>query len=115
MGIKLSKGFKKKLSVLFSIMVLCLLVSMNVCAAPETNAPVDTGGIETLQAKFDVLKNLMATVMSSVGMVLSLWSIGQIGIAMRMQEGSGVMARNFLSLGGALILLFAPQIVVAFL
>ena len=71
-----------------------------VCAATDTSA---------VTTQFDKLQTLVASIVSGIGTIIALWAISEFGLALQGNEG-GMQAHSFKRIGGALIMVLAPQI-----
>lgn len=81
--------------------VACLLYS-----ALPVEAAVLT---QMVTAKFEVLKNIVAAIISAIGVIVTLWGIFELGSAMQAQEG-GAQVQAFKRIGGGLVMAIAPQL-----
>lgn len=77
--------------------------------APMVFADVTTA----INAKFEILWNLISAVVQSVGGVILLWHAFEFGASMQAQEGGGAITRSLKGIGGALVMLVAPVITTA--
>ena len=66
-----------------------------------------------INAKFEILWNLISAVVQSVGGVILLWHAFECGASMQAQEGGGAITRSLKGVGGALVMLVAPVITTA--
>ena len=66
-----------------------------------------------INAKFEILWNLISAVVQSVGGVILLWHAFEFGASMQAQEGGGAITRSLKGVGGALVMLVAPVITTA--
>lgn len=66
-----------------------------------------------INAKFEILWNLISAVVQSVGGVILLWHAFEFGASMQAQEGGGAITRSLKGIGGALVMLVAPVITTA--
>lgn len=58
-----------------------------------------------INAKFEILWNLISAVVQSVGGVILLWHAFEFGASMQAQEGGGAITRSLKGVGGALVML----------
>lgn len=77
-------------------------------------SPVNAGDTAAVTAKFTILKNLVATVVSSIGTVITLWGIFEFGNSMQTQEG-GAQSQAMKRIGGGLVMVIAPQLITLFI
>lgn len=82
------------------LMVFTQLPSMQVLAS---------GDYAAVTAPFDTLKGLVAAILSSIGYIITLWGIGEWGIAYQGAEGT-MQAQAFKRIGGGFVMVLAPQI-----
>ncbi len=71
-------------------------------------------GFEPLTEKFDLLNALGASITSGVGTVICLWVIFQWGMSFQSSDGGFMQAQALAKMGGALLMVMAPQIVIIF-
>lgn len=90
------------------------LVVMAVVWYPQIQAfATDTaGGVEVITERFDVLLSLVEGIVSSIGMIVTLWGISEWGIAFQGTEGT-MQAGAFKRMGGGMLMTLAPQILPA--
>lgn len=73
-----------------------------------TNASsIDTSSIT---ASFDNLKAIVTAIISSIGVIITLWGISEWGIAFQGQDGT-MQASAFKRIAGGMVMVLAPQIV----
>ena len=72
---------------------------------------LSSSGSQAITAKFDIAKELMAAVVTSIGVMVILWGIFQLGSSMQSQEGS-MRTQALERIGGGLIMTLAPQLLV---
>lgn len=65
--------------------------------------------MSTVTAKFDTLKDLVASIVSGIGVIISLWGISEFGMAMQGNDGM-MQSHSFKRIAGGLIMVLAPQI-----
>ena len=70
-----------------------------------------SSGAQAITAKFDIAKELMAAVVTSIGVMVILWGIFQLGSSMQSQEGS-MRTQALERIGGGLIMTLAPPLLV---
>lgn len=98
-----TKGEKRLLrtaACLALLLVFTQLPSMQVLAS---------GDYAAVTAPFDTLKGLVAAILSSIGYIITLWGIGEWGIAYQGAEGT-MQAQAFKRIGGGFVMVLAPQI-----
>lgn len=67
------------------------------------------GDMSAITTQFDTLKNLVATIVSGIGVIISLWGISEFGMAMQGNDGM-MQSHSFKRIAGGLIMVLAPQI-----
>lgn len=97
------KRFVKKTAALLWAMIT--VTSMNLMTVLASD------GAQAITAKFDIAKELMAAVVTSIGVMVILWGIFQLGSSMQSQEGS-LRTQALERIGGGLIMTLAPQLLV---
>ncbi len=88
-----------------------LAVAMLVLVSPMT---VQAGGAGAINSSFGTLRDLVSAMVSSIGAIVLLWGFFELGISMQSQEGS-MQSNAFKRIGGALIMVLAPQLISAFI
>lgn len=76
--------------------------------------PVLASGAEAVTAKFNILKDIVATVVSSIGTIVTLWGLFEFGNSMQTQEG-GAQSQAMRRVGGGLVMVIAPQLLLLFI
>lgn len=89
------------------IAAVCLLLSM------FTSLPVMASGAGAVTAKFNILQEIVATVVSSIGTIITLWGLFEFGNAMQTQEG-GAQSQAMKRISGGLVMVIAPQLLLLF-
>ena len=79
-----------------------------------TPMTVFAGGAGVINSSFGTLRDLVAAMVSSIGAIVLLWGFFELGISMQSQEGS-MQSNAFKRIGGALIMVLAPQLISAFI
>lgn len=102
---------KKRIKRIIKTAVVFTLVMMMVVCRPDlvVYAKETTANMSTVTAKFDTLKNLVATIVSGVGVIVSLWGISEFGMALQGNDGM-MQSHSFKRIAGGLIMVLAPQI-----
>lgn len=85
------------------ILTTAAMISMNLMPV------LASSGAQAITAKFDIAKELMAAVVTSIGVMVILWGIFQLGSSMQSQEGS-MRTQALERIGGGLIMTLAPQL-----
>lgn len=70
-------------------------------------ATIDTSSITS---SFDNLKSIVTAIISSIGVIITLWGVSEWGIAFQGQDGT-MQATAFKRIAGGLVMILAPQIV----
>lgn len=98
------KTMPMKMTCILMMMAFLLLVpSMGTYAA----------GTGVIEAQFATLKNIVTSIISSMGTIITLWGISEWGIAFQGQDGT-MQAHAFKRIAGGLVMTLAPQIVAMF-
>lgn len=71
------------------------------------------GGATVVTNNFKSFYDIVAALASAVGSILLLWNVVEWGITLNSQEGM-MQARAFKGIGGALVMILAPQIISGF-
>ena len=101
--VRRAKRFTKSVAVLFWTAVA--VASMNLMPVLASD------GAQAITAKFNIAKELMAAVITSIGVMVILWGIFQLGSSMQSQEGS-LRTQALERIGGGLLMTLAPQLLV---
>lgn len=67
----------------------------------------DAGSIVT--EKFEILQDIILSVVTAIGVIIALWGIFELGNAMQKHDGSA-MSSAFKRIGGGLIMIVAPKL-----
>lgn len=70
--------------------------------------------LNAVEAKFDIFFEIIATFFSGVGMVVALMCVGEIGGSWMGHGNGGAQFEAFKRMGGAILWIAAPQLVVLF-
>lgn len=95
--------WKRMLQMAAACLILALL----------TSQPVLASGAGAVTAKFNILKEIVATVVSSIGTIVTLWGLFEFGNSMQTQEG-GAQSQAMKRISGGLIMVIAPQLLLLF-
>ena len=68
---------------------------------------IDTSSITS---SFDNLKSIVTAIISSIGVIITLWGVSEWGIAFQGQDGT-MQATAFKRIAGGMVMILAPQIV----
>lgn len=96
--------WKRMMQMAAACLMLALLASQ----------PVLASGAGAVTAKFNILKDIVATVVSSIGTIVTLWGLFEFGNSMQTQEG-GAQSQAMRRIGGGLVMVIAPQLLVLFI
>lgn len=88
------------------IIVLCVML----CASIHVFAS-NAGTI--VEQKFSILKDLITSVISSIGTIYTLWGISELGMSLQSQDGT-MQAQAFKRIAGGLVIMLAPQLIALF-
>lgn len=86
---------------------VCLMLAL------FTSQPVLASGAGAVTAKFNILKEIVATVVSSIGTIVTLWGLFEFGNSMQTQEG-GAQSQAMKRISGGLVMVIAPQLLLLF-
>ena len=89
-----------KAGMLIEIVLFATLFASNTVLASDAGA---------VTAKFDVLKDIIASIVSSIGIIITLWGIFEVGNSMQTGEG-GATSQAMKRVGGGLVMVVAPQL-----
>ena len=95
-----------KTAVLAAGTVLLLVIRLALPVSASAGAGVVT-------SNFRSFYDIVAALASAVGSILLLWNVVEWGITLNSQEGM-MQARAFKGIGGALVMILAPQIISGF-
>lgn len=98
---KVSENMKKA-----SLLMMLLFVS-------GTFAMPVYAGSGAVTSQFNILTDIVAAVVSSIGVIVTLWGLFEFGNAMQNQEG-GAQSAAMKRIGGGLVMIIAPQLLVMF-
>ena len=86
----------------FALAIMCI-PEMAVYAASKK------GDMATLTAQFETFKNLIATIISCLGVIICLWGISEFGMSMQGNDGT-MQSHSLKRIAGGLVMVLAPQI-----
>lgn len=75
-----------------------------------TTDPVLASGADVITNKFNTLKEIVAAIITSLGVIFTLWALLELGTAMQADGGGGMMAQAWKRMGGGLVMCLAPQL-----
>ncbi len=87
------------------IMIMTVVSAINVFAT--------SGGASVVTENFRMFYDIVAALAGAIGSILLLWNVVEWGITMNSQEGM-MQAKAFKGIGGALVMILAPQIITGF-
>lgn len=93
----------------YFLCLACAAYGLLVLVYPSTVFAADAAS-NAITTKLDALYGLVAGIVSSIGMIFTLWGISEWGIAFQTSEGS-MQAQAFKKIAGGMIMVFAPQLV----
>ena len=99
------KKVLKAISGMLALSVMLFSTPIGVLAAE--------GGATVVTNNFKSFYDIVAALASAVGSILLLWNVVEWGITLNSQEGM-MQARAFKGIGGALVMILAPQIISGF-
>ena len=102
---RVKKRTMKQTAVILGASAVMLALSFTVHAAE--------GGAGVVTSNFRSFYDIVAALASAVGSILLLWNVVEWGITLNSQEGM-MQARAFKGIGGALVMILAPQIISGF-
>ena len=106
---KMEKLDKKRMKQFLKIACFYMLFMAIMCNPHLTIwAGSDTSEVDR---KFDNLLDLAASVVSSLGTIITLWGISEFGLAMQGNDGM-MQSHSFRRIGGGLLMTIAPQVLV---
>ncbi|MBO5521640.1 MAG: hypothetical protein J5973_08205 [Eubacterium sp.] len=91
----------------------CILGASAVMLAFAGSVSAAEGGAGVVTSNFRSFYDIVAALASAVGSILLLWNVVEWGITLNSQEGM-MQARAFKGIGGALVMILAPQIISGF-
>lgn len=100
MDYKMKKRIMKFAFILMFGMVILYEPALLANAATNTTAVTN---------KFKILTDIVTAIISSLGMIITLWGISEWGMAFQGNEGS-MQAHAFKRVAGGLIMILSPQI-----
>lgn len=106
MDYKMKKRIMKFAFILMFGMVILYEPALLANAATDTTAVTNT---TTVTNKFKILTDIVTAIISSLGMIITLWGISEWGMAFQGNEGS-MQAHAFKRVAGGLIMILSPQI-----
>lgn len=92
---------------MLQMVAVCLMLAL------FTSQPVLASGAGAVTAKFNILKEIVATVVSSIGTIVTLWGLFEFGNSMQTQEG-GAQSQAMKRISGGLVMVIAPQLLLLF-
>lgn len=76
---------------------------------PALFANASTIDTSSITSSFDNLKSIVTAILSSIGVIITLWGISEWGIAFQGQDGT-MQASAFKRIAGGMVMVLAPQI-----
>lgn len=76
--------------------------------AVSSSAPVFANA-QAITSKFDILKDIIAAIVSAIGVLVTLWGLFELGNSMQTQEG-GALSQAMKRIGGGLVMVVGPQL-----
>lgn len=76
--------------------------------AVSSSVPVFANA-QAITSKFDILKDIIAAIVSGIGVFVTLWGLFELGNSMQTQEG-GAMSQAMKRIGGGLVMVVGPQL-----
>ncbi len=92
------------LGMMFSFVAAIMVYPQAVVLAGDVS---DAGNVVT--TKFNELNNLVAGIISSLGMLITMWGISEWGIAFQSSEGT-MQAQSLKRIAGGIVMSLAPQL-----
>lgn len=69
----------------------------------------NNANVQIITNKFDIVKEIMAAVVTGIGILVTLWGIAEFGNALQTQEG-GALSQALKRIGGGLVMILATQL-----
>lgn len=66
-------------------------------------------GTGAITSSFENLKNIVVSIISGIGTIITLWGISEWGLSYQGTDGT-MQAQAFKRIGGGLVMILAPQI-----
>lgn len=104
---KMMRKIKKKIVMAISLVSLTLMQ----LSPMIVNA---SSGAQVIESSFGDFYDIVAAFVSSVGAIILLWGVFEWGTSMQSNDGS-MQAGAFKRIGGGLVMILAPQIIVGFI
>lgn len=101
---------KKVMKICLTVQAVLGFVAVYLAAGNLAYAGEAAGVIE---AQFDTLLDIVTSIISSIGTIITLWGISEWGIAFQGQDGT-MQAHAFKRIAGGLVMLLAPQLITYF-
>ena len=110
--IKLSETQRKALQFLMIAAFVSIFIFVTQLTVFAEEGATDGAAIVT--GAFNNLTAIITAIVSSIGSIILLWALFEIGVSMQSQEGT-MQAMGFKRVGGGLVITLAPQLVSAIL
>lgn len=96
------------------VMAGFLLMGMAMQASPMTVNAKKQSGAAAVTNSLNDFYSIVAAFVSSVGAIILLWGVFEWGTSMQANDGT-MQANAFKRIGGGLVMILAPQIIVGFI
>lgn len=100
-----------KFAAIMAVFTLIMLLFPQYAFAEESTAAASGAAIVT--QSFKTLQEIVTAIVSSIGSIILLWGFFEWGTSLQSQEGV-MQASAFKRIGGGLVMVIAPQLVMAF-
>ena len=101
---------KQNKKMFFAALFICILAGLTSNSCIVVNAAT---GASVIHSGMSTLTDIAIALVSSIGEVVVLWGIFEMGTAMQSSEGS-MQSNSFKRIGGGVTMLLAPQLLSAF-
>lgn len=103
-------GKQKKVDKREIAMILVFSLIISVLSVMQCGVPVFAAGKDIVNSAFDVIYNLIAAVVSSIGTILLLWGVFEWAQSLNIQDG-GAQSMAFKRIAAGLIATIGPQLI----
>lgn len=107
MKLKLKRKSVDRKQLAGGVVFACFLSVMSVL---QCGVPVFAAGEDIVNSAFDVIYNLIAAVVSSIGTILLLWGVFEWAQSLNVQDG-GAQSMAFKRIAAGLIATIGPQLI----
>lgn len=108
---KISKNKKENIICCLSVLMFAVILTVG-CPEFVYATNDDLSGVTS---EIDKFFNLISTVVSSMGAIVSLWGISEWGLSLQGGNGGMMEAQGFKRIIGGIVMIMAPNVITLFI